>query len=527
MKKHYNFFRTLAALLIAGITFVSCTKDEEPGNDSKTYSVTINATKGGDNSSKQLDLDGNSISATWAVDEEVAVYKGSTPLGTLRATTAGTTTTLSGTLSGEIAVSDELTLKFCSPDYESQGGTLEYIAANCDYAEATVTVNDISGSTITTTDAAFVNKQAIVKFTLQDYSDNTIEASQLVVEVGGSTYTATISGSYTSTIYIALPGFSGQTVSLHATAGAVHYEYEKSGVSFSNSEYYTITVKMRKIVNLAITNSDYTAQDGDIMTGIYEKSGTLHRLHVADGATITLRDVNITGKYFSVDYNYGHGIVCDGDATIILEGTNTVEGSEHENAGIEITEGHTLIIQGTGTLNVSSEDGPGIGGGAYTAYDGGNIIINGGTINASGGVAPTSSGAAGIGGSAWAGFGNITINGGTITATGGDNGAGIGCGWGDNEDPSSCGNITITGGTIIATGGEGAAAIGCGYEEDLGGEEPYASVCGAITISGATGTVTAGAGATVTIGANTSLGSCAGVTINGTPYPGGYTESSF
>ena len=43
---------------------------------------------------------------------------------------------------------DVLTLKFLSPNYDSQAGTLEYIATHCDYATASVTVTGVDGGAI-------------------------------------------------------------------------------------------------------------------------------------------------------------------------------------------------------------------------------------------------------------------------------------------------------------------------------------------------------------------------------------------
>lgn len=521
MKKQTIIFRTLATLLMAGATFASCTKDEDQMVPVKqTYTMTVQATKVADNGTKDLSLSGNTLSALWAENEQVTVRnitKNADLDGYLEAQTAGESTTLKGSLTGTIENGDKLLLKFSSPNYTSQQGTIEYIAANCDYAEAEVTVTDASTSSVTTSDASFTNKQAIVKFTLKNYEGDGISASRLTIEVGGNEYTIN-PPSYRSELYVALPGFSGQTVTLTANTTGNDYEYIKTGVSFSNSQYYTISVNMKKIVDLSSLKSDYEAGDGDILTKVINKS-SVHQISIADDATITLRDATINGKTAVGSYVYGKGIICTGDATIILEGDNIVEGDGY--SGIEIKEGYTLTIRGNGSLTATSHMGSGIGGGSYGDWNGGSIVIQSGTINATGG-----DNSAGIGGSPWIAIGSITISGGTINATGGTGAAGIGCGYGDNADPSSCTGITITGGTINATGGNAAAAIGCGQGDDYDGEEPYGSTCGAITISGASGSLTAGAGATVTVGANGALENCTSVTVNSTSYPSGYTGTS-
>lgn len=150
----------------------------------QTYTLTINATKGENAGlSKALSLSGTTLNATWKQGEVVAVYTGRNKIGELTAQSDGTSTTLSGEFSGDNvpAVGETLTLKFNDSHYDVQGGTLEYIEKNCDYAETTVTVNGIEDGKIIADDVVFANKQAIVKFTLMDKSGNPLSASSLTV----------------------------------------------------------------------------------------------------------------------------------------------------------------------------------------------------------------------------------------------------------------------------------------------------------------------------------------------------------
>ena len=227
--------------------------------------------------------------------------------------------------------------------------------------------------------------------------------------------------------------------------------------------------KVPAVTDLATITADYEAKDGETLTGTLASNV---KISIADGATVTLKDVNITNLGNNCDWA---GINCPGDATLVLEGTNTVcagrGGDGYNNyPGIWIAPDKTLTIQGDGTLTAYSNDSQpyaaGIGGGYEIAC--GNIVINSGTVTSTGGQ-----GAAGIGSGRGAGCGNITINGGTVTATGGTYGAGIGSG-GDGDDYASCGNITISGGTVEATGGKGAAGIGGGRNN---------GACGTITIT--------------------------------------------
>ncbi len=206
------------------------------------------------------------------------------------------------------------------------------------------------------------------------------------------------------------------------------------------------TVKVMK--NLANLTADYTAENGDILTGTLAGN---YKISIKAGATVTLDNVTINGSNNSSCQ--WAGINPEGDATIILEGANTVKGFWRNYPGIHSAVGHTLTIKGTGSLNASSNGwGAGIGGGQGVSC--GNIVIQSGTIVATGGIQ-----GAGIGSGKDSGgsdCGDITISGGTITATGGNNAAGIGIANG------TCGNIEITAGVTSVTatyGGVGFTSI--------------------------------------------------------------------
>ena len=245
------------------------------------------------------------------------------------------------------------------------------------------------------------------------------------------------------------------------------------------------------IIDLGTVTGDIVVQNSGIITGTL--SGN-HKISIADGATVRLRNADITSlanNEYVADYA---GITLLGDATIILEGSNTVRGGEDSYPGIYVPVGKTLTIDGNGSLYASSQGSAcGIGGGSEISC--GNITINGGNITATGGYCDAGIGS-GKSGSSSSSCGNITINGGTVTAKGGDYGAGIGSGY-----YTSCGNITINGGTVTATGGKAAVGIGCGY----GGN------CGNITINNTVTQVTSTGGIGVTFGP----GSCGTVTIGG------------
>lgn len=251
---------------------------------------------------------------------------------------------------------------------------------------------------------------------------------------------------------------------------------------YTGTVTFTISVESAEtIVDLSTLTADYVAKDGVTLTGTLAANV---KISIADGATVTLKDANITNLGKNCDWA---GINCPNDATIILKGTNTIcagRGSDDYNnyPGIWIAKDKTLTIGGDGSLtaysNAINPGGAGIGGGYQVAC--GNIVINGGTITATGGDS-----AAGIGGGPDTSCGDITINGGTITATGYNGAAGIGSGRNTGvQSKTSCGNITIanTVTKVTATKGKGdtgAHSIGPG-----GG-----GVCGTVTIGNNVGAI--------------------------------------
>ncbi len=189
MKKYITDIKTLAALLMAGAAMTACSSDDnivsdaqQPVNPTGKYTMTVNATMGDDGtkgSNRALALDGKTLKVKWAGTDQVAVFQEAwsrTPLGTLTAAASETgTTTLSGDLTGSVAVGDNLHLLFPRTEWEYTGqkGILlsdeNSIEKKYDYALADVEVAAIDDSHITTTaNANFASQQAIVKFILKN-----------------------------------------------------------------------------------------------------------------------------------------------------------------------------------------------------------------------------------------------------------------------------------------------------------------------------------------------------------------------
>ena len=508
MKKYFSNIRTLAALLMAGAAFAACSSDdnsiEQPANPSgeKTYTLTVNASKG-DASTSALALDGTKLVASWAEGDKLSVFKADSRTGCSSANLLGTISpvagsisadgakaTFTGTLTGTVSNGDKLMLvyhpaAFSVDAFASQTGTLASASA-LDCATAQVTAS-VSGSdiNIAETSATFTTHTAMLKLTLTTDGTTTINPTALKMSMSAGPLTlkefsfAPTAATYTANggdgiLYFALPSaadvaaglgkdasvLAAATITYTATVGSDTYTATKTGYIFAAGKYYAGTLTMVPPTDLStISGTEYTVQNGEVLTGTLASNV---KISIADGATVTLKDVTITNLGDNCNWA---GINCPGNATLVLAGTNEVcagrDGSGYNNyPGIYIAPDKTLTIQGDGTLTAYSNGikpfGAGIGGGYEISC--GNIVINSGNITATGGQY-----AAGIGSGYNSTCGNITINGGTITSTGGDFAAGIGSGYVN----SSCGTITIksTVTSVTATKGSNyAESIGAGQD---------------------------------------------------------------
>lgn len=283
MKKFITDIRVFCMLFITTVTMISCSSDndiveEQHPDEPQVYTMTVQASKGGN--TRALSLDGSMLNATWTEGDAVDVWDSSRTIfyGQIYAISSGTSTTFQGVLDSAPTIGQSLLLEYLGSPlnfsnyyryYYRQDGTLtgdQYsrsIDGRFDYAKATVMVNFVNtvetewGSEIVfSTDAAtFENQQAIVKFTLLQsdgsalplnptaltVSDGTNDVARLN-DIPDATYTANGDG----ILYVAIPGISYKSVSLTATVGSDLYTYEKANVTFENSNYYAITVKMKK-----------------------------------------------------------------------------------------------------------------------------------------------------------------------------------------------------------------------------------------------------------------------------------------
>ena len=238
-------------------------------------------------------------------------------------------------------------------------------------------------------------------------------------------------------------------------------------------------------VDLSTLTEDYTFKDGDVLTGTLDGTKTVIKLSVAPDAKVILSGAQILAEDQGQSVNQWAGLTCLGNATIILDGENTVRSFNRMYPCIQAgPDGSKLIITGDGKL--TTEGGSLAGIGSTENITCGDIEIQGGDFS-------LKDSRAGIGSGAGGSCGDITISGGTITAQGGDVGIGSG-------SSGSCGNITISGGTITAQGRE--VGIGSGF---------YGS-CGSINISGG---IISTQGGEVGIGSFGDESSCGDIIITG------------
>ena len=526
------------ALLTAGTLTTSCSSEDntidtpqtqQPAGNAITLTATL-APKGDDGGTTRAittGKDANSkeiLNVAWAKDEHIAVYYQKTDDSWATAmATVGTpngdgsapfTATLTNAKGGEakliypysLAQNGELKTGVGSA-FRAQDGTIEYISQKLDAATVKATI-DVNGGTATVTGPVTMQNQVcICKFNFSGlYSDATENYYNITIreKQGSSTtntyMTTSIAKTSMGAVYMALLGADGKDFEFSVQGMNKSSATDLSGTQMNYYETTSTNVTLtagkfyRNIpVTLNIPNNG-TISGPRFSTVVIPAGGT----YTLNGATINVSS--------------GPAIWCDGNATIVLTGTNTVTTSAEGQPAIFIPEGKTLTIRGTGSLTATATGGgaAGIGGGfqdgiSYAGINCGNIIIESGTITATGNTA-------GIGGGAHGTCGTITINGGTVEAQGSDSSAGIGSGY-----QGTCGNITISGGSVMATGALGAAGIGSGEDGS----------CGNITIENTVTSVTAKKGdfAPYSIGKGKgNNASCGTVTIGGTVY---YDGSNF
>ena len=491
--KTKNIFKTLAfaMLMPAMLLIASCSSDiindEVTVKESYTLPVTVNVTRQGDDPATKATFDGSKLNFSTGDKLFVSGMDGGYGkfAGTLTWTSGGT---FSGTIytnnSYEGTAQDYLSSAYMVDAYllPNDYTTYGYLSISGDGYSASIGFNNNNAFASTKALAveqfsreaagsyssgfALSPRYAILNFTITGLTPSTEVTATLtngiLLEITGL---VTTDGSGNATFAMGVADYTDLN-SLSLTVGGNDITLVSSTKRVEAGKIYNITrsaVPAPAVTDLSTINADYTANDGETLTGTLGKTV---KISIADGATVTLSGVDINTNATLSAGNYP-GITCLGDATIILKDgtTNSVWALNYGYPGIYVPQGKTLTIQGetlgTGILNATGR---------------------GSTAGAGIGAASQST-------DIYRSCGNIVIAGGVINATGGsERAAGIGCGGSSNPEsatPSTCGTITITGGTITATGSKWAPGIGGGF---------YGN-CGDITIANTVTSVTATKGA--------------------------------
>ena len=459
-------FLSMAALALVGIMMTGCSSEDniinEPQQPTNTDNVvTLTTTVGFDSGAASTSALTSGGEKTFAIGDKIAVIYTNTDDATVKAvssaltssdiTNGGKSATFTVTLSNPKVNGN---VKYIYPaamagdtdvDYTklaTQDGTLTSLAANLDLAvyNGTLTSDAKLPASLTLT-----NQLAILACTLKDADGNndiTNTITALTVNDGTNNYTVS-RPTAAGPIYVAIRPTDTKDILVTATDNSKIFTKSLTSKTYEKNNGYNVSWRMTEgatsTIDLTAVSSDTEIPNGALVTGTL---GGSYKISIADGAIVILNNVTINAS----SNDSCAGISCAGDATIIINGTNTVTASQRYYPDIHIPSGFTLTIQGEGSLTATANnEGAGIGAGSYSSRKGGNIIINSGTI---------------------------IIEGDTIIARGGSHSAGIG-----GSYHTTCGNITITKGVTSVTATKGNSApysIGAGP----------GSTCGTVTIGG-------------------------------------------
>ena len=258
MKKVFGIATLLLALAACNKVETEITPVEQP-SDSKGITITATLAPKTADTKAVADNGDNKITVTWAENEKIAIlyevsgtrYASEATIKTVDASGTATIefTVVSGTPDNtactlvypySAAKDDKSVMKDAATLLSAQDGTLN---ANLDVRVGAGTIRTTTPSlTVTTQPAA---QFAIFKFTVKNADASaTIDVKPLIITIGTQDYVIT-PASATSTLYVALPAVSGQTVSFSATGSdSKTYICSKDGVTFAAAKYYQSTLKM-------------------------------------------------------------------------------------------------------------------------------------------------------------------------------------------------------------------------------------------------------------------------------------------
>ena len=281
MKKVFG----IAALLLA---LAACNKEteitpvEQP-SDSKGITITATLAPKTADAKAVADNEDGRITVSWAQNEHIGILyevdetKYSADAEIISVDDKGTATIQFTVVDGtpdntsctlvypySAAKDDKSGVKDAATLLAAQDGTLN---ANLDVRVGAGTIRTTTpGLDVTTQPEA---QFAIFKFTVKNADASaTIDVKPLIITIGTQDYVIT-PASATSTLYVALPAVSGQTVSFSATGSdSKTYTCSKDGVTFAAAKYYQSTLKMAAYKQLSAATAEdigkVVGQDGNI-----------------------------------------------------------------------------------------------------------------------------------------------------------------------------------------------------------------------------------------------------------------------
>lgn len=315
-----SIINVFAMLLVAGVAFVSCSKESsEIESPSKGYKVSIPAKK---TSSKAV-ADGGT--ATFKTTENVYVCNTSNgnaiDANVLHPSANAASANFDGTLAGTYAEGNNLKILYNTnasgvADYSSQNGTL---AGVVDAGVASVSVTDISGGTITTGTATIDNLQSIFKFTFKNGS-TTLNVKSVTISSAGNklqtqydvvnetatfSYLTVSNGTAQSTVYAALrftPTADDPITFLVTDENGVQYLGHKNAPStgFDVGKFYTSTIDVTPIAFSVASGTTVVFSPGNL---------------VKTDATHTVESGNATYEFETVPFNTNGGSLGYGQGT--------------------------------------------------------------------------------------------------------------------------------------------------------------------------------------------------------------------
>lgn len=290
--------------MLAVLAFSACSSNiDESADAPRFYNVTLTASMGDGETRALSEGADNAIIASFAENDEVVVVDadGSTIVGTLKAQSAGESTTLSGDLNAaSLTVGEKVTLRYRSAtaNYDGQLGTLAGIAANQDYAEGTLTVSTTSPSlTFESNSVTLTAKQSITKFSFKDASTDAavsvktfgIAAVGLVQSIatdGTSTMGAVTGtlGTANSDVYVALRNLSDtkQTYAFTIKDAAGNWYKGTKKAKLIDGKNYTADVTLTKWIDKDATLNNQSADGAiGIVNGLPAIAVTINSTKVA------------------------------------------------------------------------------------------------------------------------------------------------------------------------------------------------------------------------------------------------------